>query len=84
MTIRWTCLSLIGRAIDKLAGSAPAGREVRYETRTVRTADGGVTEVEVALGGTGPGYEYTLPDGRTVTLDYELRPVERREGYGSG
>ena len=76
-------LSLVGRAIDKLAGSAPAVREVSTETRTVRAADGVLTEVEVALGGTGPGYEYTLPDGRTVTLDYRLRPVERREGYGS-
>ena len=73
-------LSLVGRAIDKLAGSAPAVREVKYETRTVRTADGGVTEVEVPLGGTGPGYEYTLPDGRTITLDYELAGSREKGG----
>ena len=77
-------LSLIGRAIDKLAGSAPAGREVRYETRTVRTADGGVTEVEVRGGRDGSGVRVHAAGWRTVTLDYRLRPVERREGYGSG
>ena len=49
----------------------------------MRGADGVLTEVEVPLGGTGPGYEYTLPDGRTVTLDYELRPLEWRNGHGS-
>ena len=59
-------------------------RKVVTETRTVRAAGGGVTEVQVVVGGSGPQFEYTLPSGEVISLDYELRPDERREGYGYG